>query len=189
MNHFFVKNNEKPEKSEKYRLLLIRYLRILENFEKPEKAILFANKKILCSQFPEISSAQVANCVMRITIDTRHDSPGKRLPVCISFYFQGTGERYFHPLGASVTREQYIAIAKANGRGRVSASNDLNESQILFKERQKYKLLFNSVRSRIVALAATTTLTASTVQMALNGIGGETSFLEVWQTLAERSYE
>ena len=144
-----------------------------------------SEKKILCSQFPEISSARVANCVMRITIDTRHDSPGKRLPVCISFYFRGTGERYFHPLGASVTREQYIAIAKANGRGRVSASNDLNENQTLFKERQKYEQLFNSVLSRIVALAATTTLTASTVQMALNGIGGETSFLEVWQTLAE----
>lgn len=135
-------------------------------------------KKRALVRYKPIDTLTIQGCYVRATLDTRHNDidPNHRYSVAIIFHLSDSGKNRYINLPYKFTKEEYMEVASATGRGK---------KVIRGKTPYEYKLAiqeeFTSWTDKLRAFAKQETITTELFTRFISKPSGE-SFLDHWNT-------
>jgi len=120
----------------------------------------------------------IDKCFISLVPDTRHEDKRPMLPICIRFFWTGTRKELYHRLPYKFTRTDFIKIAKATGRGRISADS-VNYYSVKLQLTKEFERLIEKLRNAKLKHE----LTYDFVKGYLSGSSTD-NFLTLWEKVA-----
>ncbi len=123
---------------------------------------------------------KIGECVISVALDKRHPILGEvvKYPLCVRFCIDR--KYYFHPVGESLTEEDYRKILNVStGIGRIGKPDSPS------MRHKEWENTMKKYCERVAELDESTTLTLDKIKTLLTGRCNENSFIGVWAEVAK----